>query len=60
MSSFQWWSLGKGSPFHALTWVQGCAASVQKGCVAGRPNGMNASEVMYSDPLLVYQSATLG
>ena len=46
MSSAQRWSLGKGWPLQAFTWVQGWGASVQKGWLAGRPRGMNARVVM--------------
>ena len=46
MSSAQRWSLGKGCPPHALTWVHGCGSSVQKGWSAGRPRGIKAREVM--------------
>ena len=58
--SLQRWSFGKGLLSHALQLVQGRALSVQKGCPAGNPRGMNASEVIYRLPLLVYQSAILG
>ena len=54
------WSLGKGIPLHAFTCVHGSASHVQKGWSAGRPRGNSTSEVIYSDPLFVYQSATSG